>query len=493
LKPRAEVAAAAAGKKLDRSIAGGDGKETVISGDSHCAQCGTPKSMHVPLQHEFVAGDDVRPASVGGSAPVSDRSVKPSTDTLAADQARIDKIPAWDRAKNAPVGSTPALPPKPLPPKPPRPGSLKEDINRLPPVDQMRAWRQLIEAPSDAQQAAQRAGLGRPGSIGVGNKPDARSLADKLKDIDRQRFDATSAIDHTPVGSTNSPAGATASSSPPSGRDFNNFDRQVPKPKVPQSTAGFLRSAEDLIRDRAAAQTATAPPPPAPPAAPADWKAKVKFGLRKIANPAFAVYTIYEGWQQIMTLWDAHKQGKLSDQQFAAETTKIVAKLAEEYGIVQVSIWLGGIAGGAATGGAGAIPGMVAGAAAGIGLEHYFGGDISSVVNNVIDYLYSTDKKPAPAPQENKPTPAEVAENKTYLEGMAVWMAAGGQPDERDKKEMDAAKAVLKAAGATVATVAAPAGPASAPAKGASTDKEGDTGMLDGKKVIFRNGKWVLQ
>jgi hypothetical protein len=76
---------------------------------------------------------------------------------------------------------------------------------------------------------------------------------------------------------------------------------------------------------------------------------------------------------------------------------------------------------------------------------------------------------------------------------MAAWIAAGGKPDDPDKKEMDAARAVLKAAGATVATVAAPAGPASAPAKGASTDKEGDTGMLDGKKVIFRNGKWVLQ
>jgi hypothetical protein len=201
--------------------------------------------------------------------------------------------------------------------------------------------------------------------------------------------------------------------------------------------------------------------PPTPPAAPADWKAKVKFGLRKIANPAFAVYAIYEGWQQIMTLWNAHKQGKLSDQQFAAETTKIVAKLVEEYGIIQVSTWLGGAAGGAATGGAGAIPGMIAGAAAGIGLEHYFGDDISSVVNNVIDYLYSTDKKPTPAPapepQQNKLNPQQIGELKQYIAGMEAWVAAGNKLDQTQQQDLDKAKAMLKAAGVTVSPTPAPA------------------------------------
>jgi hypothetical protein len=94
---------------------------------------------------------------------------------------------------------------------------------------------------------------------------------------------------------------------------------------------------------------------------------------------------------------------------------------------------------------------MVAGFASGLAAEYYFGDDISKVVNGVVDYMYGTDKTPAPAPQQNKPTPAEAAENKAYVEGMTAWIAAGGIPSEQDKKDMDAAKALLKAAGVAVA------------------------------------------
>ena len=45
LRPRAEVAAAA-------------------GGDAHCAQCGTSKSMHQGLRHDFVQGNDARPDPV---------------------------------------------------------------------------------------------------------------------------------------------------------------------------------------------------------------------------------------------------------------------------------------------------------------------------------------------------------------------------------------------------------------------------------------------
>ena len=392
----------AASKKSD--------KEPMITDSSRCAQCGTPKSIHTPLKHQFVPGDDVRPAAVGGSQSSSDTSTKPSTDTLAADQARIDKMAPYTRP---PVSAKPALPPKPLPPKPSRPGSLKEDINQLPVADQMRAWQQLMEAPSGptaAQQAAQRAGLGRPGAVGVGNKPDTRNLTDKLKAQDKLR-------------------------------DFDNIDRQVPKPKVPASTAGFLQPVSPnspLGRAQATAPAVT------PPAAPADWKAKVKLGMKRIAAPAAAIYSIYEGWTKISAL----PKDKMSRAQYAAEVTKIVARLVQENGIVLVSTTLGGLAG-APMGGVGAIPGMVAGAAGGLAAEYYFGDDISKVVNGVVDHMYGTDK--TPEPQQNKPTPAEVAENKTYLEGMAVWIAGGGIPDEKDKKVMDAARALLKSAGVTVA------------------------------------------
>ena len=478
LPSAAAIGAGAAGAAASKK----SGKETIITDSSHCEQCGTPKSIHAPLKHQFVPGDDVRPGPVGGSQSSSDTSTKPSSDTFDADvAARMAKIPAWDRAKNAPVGA----PNKPLPPKPRSPGAaLKEDIDRLPVADQMRAWQQLMEAPlvsvtpsgirikrspsqtpdsglTAAQQAAQRTGLGRPGAVGVGAKPDVRSLADKFKDIDQQRFGASPEIDRTPVGSTNSPARSTSTTTaaPTGSRDFTSIDRRGPRPPPPPpELPGWAQS---RIQGRPTGTAASAQPmaargipgmdvspaaPPTPPAAPADWKAKVKLAMKRIATPAAAIYSIYEGWQQISAL----PKDKMSRAQYSAEVTKIVARLVQENGIVLVSTTLGGLAG-APMGGVGAIPGMVAGFAGGLATEYYFGDDISKVVNGVVDYMYGTDKTPAPAPQQNKPTPAEVAENKAYLEGMTAWIAAGGIPDEPDKKAMDAAKAILKAAGVAVA------------------------------------------
>lgn len=396
------------------------GKETVITDSSRCAQCGTPKSIHAPLKHEFVSGDDIRPGPVGGSRSSSDTSVKPSSDTSAADQARIDKMPAWDRAKNAPVGATSLLPPKPLPPKPRIPGpALKENINRLPVVDQMRSWKQLMEAPADltaAQSQAQRAGLGRPGSIGVKDKPDTRNLTDKLKAQDKLR-------------------------------DFDNIDRQVPKPKVPASTAGFLQPVSPNSPLGRAQATAT---PPAPPKPPANWKNIVSTGFKRLIAPALAAKDIYDGWQEIQAL----PRDKMSKAEFNAAATKIATRLVTEYGIIAVSTYFGGLAGGLYAG-VGAIPGAIAGGAAGWAAESYFGNNISSIINNTVDYFYGTDK--TPAPQEVKPTPEVVSENKTYLDGMAAWIAAGGIPDEQDKKEMAAARAILKSAGVAVAPAPTPA------------------------------------
>jgi len=468
LPSAAEIGAGAAKSK---------GKETMITDSSHCAQCGTPKSIHAPLKHQFVLGDDVRPGPVGGSQSSSDRSTRSSSDTLAADQARIDKIPAWDRAKNAPVGAKTAPSSRPRPPLP-----LNEDINRLPVADQMRAWQQLMEAPSGptaAQQAAQRAALGRPGSIGVGNKLDVRSLADKFKDIDQQRFGASPEIDRTPVGSTNSPARSTSTTTaaPTGSRDFTSIDRQGPRPPPPPpELPGWAQS---RIQGRPTGTAASAQPmaargipgmdaspaAPTPPAAPADWKAKVKLGMKRIATPAAAIYSIYQGWQQISAL----PKDKMSRAQYAAEVTKIVARLVQENGIILVSTTLGGLAG-APIGGVGAIPGMVAGFASGIAAEYYFGDDISKVVNGVVDYMYGTDKTPAPAPapapQENKLTSKQIADYKAYVENTERWLAerttwspadqAADPWTKEDQAKLDQYKALLKAAGVAVAPAPAP-------------------------------------
>ena len=485
LPAAAEIGTGTAGAAASKKTS----KETMITDSSRCAQCGTPKSIHTPLKHQFVPGDDVRPGAVGGSQSSSDRSTKPSTDTLAADQARIDKMDPYDRSTRRPVGAKTAPTPRPRPPPP-----LNEDINRLPVVDQMRSWRQLMEAPSGptaAQQAAQRAALGRPGSIGVGNKPDVRSLNDKARDVGRQRFGASPEIDRTPIGSTQLPSSAgstsstTSTAAQPRSRDFTSIDRRGPRPPPPppelpgfaQSRiqgrpTGTAASVEPMAARGIPGMDATPAASPTPPAAPADWKAKVKLGLRKIAAPAAAAYSVYEGWNKISAL----PKDKMSRAQYSAEVTKIVAKLVEENGIVLVSTWLGGLAGGAITGGAGAIPGMVVGATSGIAAEYWFGDDISKVVNGVVDYMYGTDKTPtpapAPAPQENKLTSKQIADYKAYVENTERWLAerttwspadqAADPWTREDQAKLDQFKSLLKAAGVTVAPIPQP--PPQAPA-----------------------------
>lgn len=481
LPAAAEIGTSAAGAAASKKTS----KETVITDSSRCAQCGTPKSIHTPLKHQFVPGDDVRPGSVGGSQSSSDRSTRSSSDTLDTDQARIDKMTRYDRSTRLPVGAktAPTPRPRPLPP-------LKEDINRLPVADQMRAWQQLMEAPSGptaAQQAAQRAALGRPGSIGVGNKPDVRSLNDKARDVGRQRFGASPEIDRTPIGSTQLPSSAgstsstTSTAAQPRSRDFTSIDRRGPRPPPPppelpgfaQSRiqgrpTGTAASVEPMAARGIPGMDATPAASPTPPAAPADWKAKVKLGLRKIAAPAAAAYSVYEGWNKISAL----PKDKMSRAQYSAEVTKIVAKLVEENGIVLVSTWLGGLAGGAITGGAGAIPGMVVGATSGIAAEYWFGDDISKVVNGVVDYMYGTDKTPTPAPQENKLTPKQIADYKAYVENAEKWLAerttwspadqAADPWTREDQAKLDQFKSLLKAAGVAVAPIPQP--PPQAPA-----------------------------
>jgi hypothetical protein len=198
------------------------------------------------------------------------------------------------------------------------------------------------------------------------------------------------------------------------------------------------------------------PAPAAPPAAPADWKAKVKLGMKRIAAPAAAFYSVYEGWNKINAL----PKDKMSRAQYAAEVTKIVAKLVEENGIVLVSTWLGGLAG-APIGGVGAVPGMILGAGSGIAAEYWFGDDISKVVNGVVDYMYGTGNAPAPAPQENKLTPKQIADYKAYVENAERWLAerttwspadqAADPWTREDQAKLDQFKSLLKAAGVTVA------------------------------------------
>ena len=514
---------AAGGTKLDRRTQSVD-KETVISGDSHCAQCGTPKSLHAPLKHEFVPGNDVRPESVGGSAPRID---SPAVDR----QPKTPTFTPGGSAKRGGVSTTPgpapAVPPKGAPSKP---SFFKEDIDRLPVADQMRSWQRLMEAD--------------PPRLIVG--PD--------------QFDTPEQIRARAAAARNAGKPAAPPPETPAHRQIN-----------PNSPLGRAQAAAIPTEPMAARGIPgmDAPAAPAPAAPSTNWKAKAEFGLKKLAKPLNAAYAVYEGWQQISAL----PRDKMSKAEYAAAITKIVAKLVEENGIFLVSSELGMLAGGALAG-VGAIPGFIAGGAAGIAAEYYFGDDISAVVNGLVDKLYGTGKGPAPASQENKLNPQQIGELKQWAAEMDAWVAAGNKLEKDDQDYLNRVKAALKAAGVTI-TPAVPTGPvakykatfdkangivdqiknldpkdpilektawkliseltslyaseigqegANDPAVKAQMDsvlaaakaaaekkyteadavrqspplpaggpKEGQTGMYDGKKVIYRNGKWVYQ
>jgi hypothetical protein len=190
LKPRAEVAAAA-------------------GGEAHCAQCGTSKSMHQGLQHDFVQGDDARPDPVSQTDKIGGNE---KADRIRKMQEELKKAGAdlgnfgpegngidgvIGKVTRAAMAKYPDIAKK-YPELASGGGENKEtkvDLTKLntalstiegilnkykvkinedqeshTPADQMKNWRALMEAPptlTPAQQAAQRAGLGMPRLAGV--------------------------------------------------------------------------------------------------------------------------------------------------------------------------------------------------------------------------------------------------------------------------------------------------------------------------------------
>ena len=200
------------GRQLDRSAqsaSGGAEDGPGLAGNTHCAQCGTPKSMHQGLKHSFVAGDDARPEPVSqtgdtGSNEKADRIRDMQTElkkagaelgTVGPDGNGIDGV--IGKVTQAAMAKYPDIAKK-YPDLVSGGGENKETKvsvdqlrsalntiegilskykinfnehkNSLPPADQMKNWRTLMEASptlTPAQQAAQRAGLGMPRLAGV--------------------------------------------------------------------------------------------------------------------------------------------------------------------------------------------------------------------------------------------------------------------------------------------------------------------------------------
>ena len=462
-----------------------DGKEPIISGDSHCAQCGTPKSLHAPLKHQFVSGDDVRPGSVGGSAPSPDRSTKPASDTIDADQARINKMPSWDRTKNAPVGATPPAPPKSLN-APLKPSWLKEDINQLPVVDQMRAWRQLMEAdkpriavlPGEtAAQAVERAQaeLNAPKSTPaaqntIPGKPKRPALLQPKPTVaGAGRFDSPEEIKARAERARNtSRAPAAVPVEVP-------VDTTAPaRPRI-RSVTGDVPV--DPNFGRSPPPPPNIPPPAAPPAGPSKLSTKLGKYTPKVLDLA---YQIWQGYQQIEDL----RKRNLPPDQFNAEAYKIVGRLISDYGVFWAGSGLGAAIGGLFTGGnpLGAVAGFLAGGTGGLAASYYLGDSAGAITDWIVEHYYGTSS--TPNAEQIKLNPQQIGELKQYIAEMEAYVAAGNKLDQGQQQDLDKAKAMLKDAGVTVAPTPAPAPTKEGP-------KEGDKRTsLKGRPMIYTNGRW---
>jgi len=208
-------------RKDDGAGASSAGDWRNLPGETHCAQCGTPKSMHQGLQHEFAAGDDVRPDPVSQSG---DTGGNEKADRIRAMQADLKKAGAdlgtfgpegngidgvIGKVTQAAMAKYPDIAKK----YPDLVGGgqnkqgkvnldklntalstiegilnkykvkINEDQEPQTSTDQMKNWRALMEAPptlTPAQQAAQRAGLGIPrlaGAPAVGAAGSAAAAA----------------------------------------------------------------------------------------------------------------------------------------------------------------------------------------------------------------------------------------------------------------------------------------------------------------------------
>ena len=320
------------------AVAKAQGDESPVTGDTRCKICGTKQKDHQNLRHAFVASDSTQPtiaatpgvqpggAAKRGGAPVAPagQAATPDVSKVTTALTAIEKI--LDKYKT----------------------KLKENINRLTPVDQMKTWRTLMEY-REVDEATRKT-----------RRPTKAEIEAYLKNLPPDA-PVTAAAPATP-------AAAPAPAAPPA--------------ETPEQKRMRLQRAAQATIDR----TAT----PAAGSLTKAWQG-VKGAASKVAVkatlPLAAIPAIYEGYQQIIAL-----PADMPRDQYRASVTKIVARLVEEFGLFWVGAILGAALAGVFSGGnpLGAVAGFLAGGAGGIAASYLLGDSVGEISDQIVDKLYGT-------------------------------------------------------------------------------------------------------
>jgi hypothetical protein len=478
--------------KSDGTTTGGkNGEEDggTLGGDTRCAKCGTRKMDHQGLSHAFVTGGSTAPTIAatpgvqpggavkrgGVSTAPNGQGATPDVSKVTAALTAIEKILEKYKVK------------------------LKENISKLAPVDQMKAWRTLMEY-REVDEADR--------------KPTKAEIEAYLKNLPPDEAPTRA----TPTRATPTRAATGGAAAPNSA--ISNIVNQLRALAPPEttSTGGTLRQTSTGQTNKASSQNPNAPrfgpgtsmpttpyqvpgagtSPARTPAAAASAAAaaapeasalsKVLKGgknlLSKLALPIAAVVEIFEGYRQISAL-----PTDMPRDQYRAKVTKIVARLAQDFGLFWVGAILGGALAGVFTGGAGSIVGFVAGGASGIAASYLLGDSVGAISDQIVDKLYGTGGTSSMSAEDK----ATVMQNITIIQDFVKANPSAVSADL--KSRIDRVMAAAKAAGITpgqgaqppegkTAAPAVPAVPTTAPAK-LNTTLDGIDNLL--KKYNFES------
>lgn len=448
-----------------------------MGGDARCKICGTKKINHQNLQHAFVASDSTEPTIAatpgvqpggtakrggvqpggtakrgGGSAAPAGQGATPDVSKVTAALATIEKL--LDKYKI----------------------KLKENINQLAPVDQMKTWRTLLEY-SEVDEATRKT-----------RRPTKAEIEAYLKNLP---------ADPNSTRTAAAPAAAAPAAPPNETPEQRRTRLQRAAQATIDRTATAKPAAEPSIWDRfnrpSDVPTGPAQAMPGTQAAGKEagllskaWQ-DVKGATSKVASKVASKAAI--GLGAIAQIYDAYKQiialpRDMPEDQYRAAVTKIVARQVEDFGLFWVGAILGGLLAGVFSGSnpVGAIVGFVAGGAGGIAASYLLGDSVGEISDQIVDKLYGTGGTSSMSADDK----AILMQNITIIQDFVK--ANPSAVDADLKARIDRVMAAAKSAG-----VAPGQGgqPAVAPPPAATGPKEGDRGVAkSGRPKVFKNGKW---